>query len=352
MERRSFCQYILFFFVIFFAITPLFAESNKVNIATKYFTVDDATRHKTMSCLTWYPTSDAQGALVPKGLWAQTSSIPNGKINIDVPTAHQGKLPLIILSHGYQGSPESLSWFAENLAKHGYIVIGIQHIDTRPDGKPYMEYWNRAIDISVLLKQLKQLPFVDFERVGMAGYSLGTATGLWLAGGVATTYKRTINPGRQFGPQDEFPPLDSSIAGYLLHHTDFKAAKRSYREPLIKAVFLMAPGYGWAFDEKHLADIQVPVFLVAAEGDEMLYVDTNAYYFSKYIPGSSMKIMPDVGHFVFLSAFNENANLTPAEKKTMTLLENAGKYRYTKEKRQQVHDEVDALAVQFFKNAL
>lgn len=336
----------------------LYAETDSsLTIGIKRYTFSDDARNKKISVILWYPASAKDTGIAPKGIWEQEKMQTEAPINLKTSTAQKNKLPLIILSHGYQGTPDSLSWFAVNLVKHGFIVVAPQHNDSGAENKPYMEHWQRAIDDSKVLQNLQQSSFannIDFSRVGMAGFSVGTSTGLWLAGAIASTYERTINPGRQFVPEEEFPDLDSDIANYLLHNTDFKAAKSSYRDPLIKAVFLIAPGYGWAFDAKHLAKINIPVFLVAAEKDEMLYPETNAYYFSKYIPGATMKIMPNVGHFVFLNQLKNSTNqeLSPEEKKRIQMLEQFGKYHYTAKEREAVHKETGDLAVKFFSDSL
>ncbi|GEM_PF-1384795 len=337
-----------FLIAIFFISSNLYAQ-----IGVKHYSFNDATRNKKISVTCWYPANANDKGEIPKGIWKQNEMISDAPINLQAATARNGKLPLVVISHGYQSSPDSLSWLASDLVKHGFIVVAIQHQDVSVDNKPYMEHWQRAIDVSVMLKDLQQASMsnnIDFSRIGFAGYSLGTSTGLWLAGGIASTYERTVNPGRQFAPADEFPDLDSENADYLLHHTDFKAAKKNYRDPLIKSVFLMAPGYGWAFDAKHLADITIPFFLVAAEKDEMLYPETNAYYFSKYIPNSEMKIMPDIGHFIFLNQTKEaaSADLTAEEKKHIVLLKQLGQYQYSDEEREKVQQEVGNLAVNFF----
>ena len=175
-----------------------------------------------------------------------------------------------------------------------------------------------------------------------------------LAGTIALTYERTINPGRQFVPEEEFPPLDSEVADYLLKHTDFQAAKKSYREALIKSVFLIAPGYGWAFSAKQLSNVTIPVFLVAAEKDEMLYPETNAYYLSKYLPNSAMKIIPNVGHFIFINETLDPADkqLSEEEKNRIQNVTHLGAFQYSAEERHKVQELVGNLAANFFLTTL
>lgn len=345
-------------FILLFLLschTIVFASTEQTGV--RFFNFVDKARNKTVSVQAWYPIADKTPAIPAKGIWKQANVAENAPVNLQVATNKNEKLPLIVLSHGYKGTPESLSWLALSLVKNGFIVVAAQHNDSGADAKPFMEHWQRAVDVSFVLKELQKTEFakyIDFSRVGMAGYSVGTSTGLWLAGGIASTYERTVNPGRQFVPEEEFPEMDSEVADYLLKHTDFQAAKKSYREPLIKSVFLIAPGYGWAFGAKQLGNIQIPIFIVAAENDEMLYPQTNAFYFSKYLPHSFMKIIPDVGHFVFI---NQTVDpklkpLTPDEKIHLDVITHLGRFQYTPKERDDVQRLVGRLAVEFFGGTL
>jgi predicted dienelactone hydrolase len=58
----------------------------------------------------------------------------------------QFKKPLIIISHGYGGSPHQLSWLINKLVYNDHIVLGIQHLDEL-NGKPQINIWKRAQDI-------------------------------------------------------------------------------------------------------------------------------------------------------------------------------------------------------------
>src|SRR5205814_7903103 len=64
------------------------------------------------------------------------------------------KLPLILFSHGYTGSPYGTSWFAEYLACHGYIVASVKHYGNSWDSiipEIGVRPWNRPQDLSFVL---------------------------------------------------------------------------------------------------------------------------------------------------------------------------------------------------------
>lgn len=99
------------------------------------------------------------------------------------------KFPLILFSHGYGANQWVNTWFAEYLATRGYIVASVKHygnsfknripeISARP--------WNRSKDLSVafdnLLLYSKFKDNIDKNRIGVAGFSQGGITAIWLGG--------------------------------------------------------------------------------------------------------------------------------------------------------------------------
>lgn len=127
----------------------------------------------------------------------------------DVPLAgRQDKYPVIIFSHGNTGWPGQNTYLVEQLASHGYIVVGVEHagsanVSVLSDGRviPYYpdagqtldngafdrlvdEVWIK--DIRFVLDELERLNVkdvrnrfvghLDLDRIGMIGYSLGGAT--------------------------------------------------------------------------------------------------------------------------------------------------------------------------------
>lgn len=271
-------------------------------VGHRVFTVLDESRERTLTVHLWYPAHGGE-AREPSWVWEAAPQVEEAPAT--------GRFPLVLLSHGLNGSPESMSWLGQALARGGMAVAAPQHHDPTWE-HPHMDHWNRAMDLSFVLTRLLEEPFwqqhLDSERVGMAGFSLGGGTGIWLAGGVASQYRRTVNPGPRWAPPDEFPPVGSPIYRRLLESTDFVQAARSYLDPRIKAFFLMAPSLGWAFEAEDLAGVQRPVFIVVGAADEMLVPQTNALHYARSIPSAQSEVLPaPAGHFVFLSRIRPEA---------------------------------------------
>lgn len=98
--------------------------------------------------------------------------------------AVHGKFPLIIYMTAFNGmSYENFSLF-EALAKKGFIVVSISSIGRFPGdmtmkNADLMEQVNDAV---TALDVLKQNPDIDFNKIGIVGYSWGGLAGAILAG--------------------------------------------------------------------------------------------------------------------------------------------------------------------------
>jgi predicted dienelactone hydrolase len=102
-------------------------------------------------------------------------------------TASSTKQPLVILNHGYNGnhngySYKGYSYIANNLAKHGYFVVSIQHdlVDDAPmpatgDIQLRKPFWDRgAQNILFVINQLKgRYTNLDLNNVTLIGHSNG-----------------------------------------------------------------------------------------------------------------------------------------------------------------------------------
>jgi predicted dienelactone hydrolase len=104
-----------------------------------------------------------------------------------------GPFPLVILAHGYGGTPVAMSWLAENLASKGYVVVGPHFRDPAYGdmGGLVGPLARRPLDIAFVAAEAqgaargKRGPFAaaDASRTVLIGYSMGGYGVLTAAGG-------------------------------------------------------------------------------------------------------------------------------------------------------------------------
>lgn len=302
----------------------------------------DRTRERELKYMLWYPASHTFGAaLTQEGPWMR------GTVAVDAPIdLHtRDKFPLIMLSHGFDGSPAQQSWIAESLVKKGYIVCGIKHPDV--EMKKVSPSYNRPLDASFVLSELLYSDFgqyIDQNKVGFMGFSLGTLTGLWLAGGITNLF----DPGH-FIPTKEFVH-EARYFDYLKEtRWEFDPFKKSYRDTRFKAFFLMAPSWGWVFSKEGLEKVKAPFFIIAPEGDNLVSTQSNAERYARLIPHSHLYLFNgNLSHFVFLNTImDENIpEYDPAGEKRHLYEDLPGMARG------RIHEKTVNLALEFFSTHL
>ena len=237
------------------------------------------------------------------------------------PLAPGPRRPLILLSHGSTGVGLSLEWLAQTLASRGYIVAAVNHHgNTVAEGalKPqgFALPWERADDLSAVLTALLRDPVfgpaIDPKRTGAAGHSAGGETVIAIAGGRFNETRLKAYcasaASRRDGTCEPHEEVRKTIADVeALARTDsavqasLKRARRSHRDPRIRAVFAMAPAMGPAFGPDDLASIHIPVEIVVGDADDTAPSRTNAAHFAQLIPGAKLTVLPGAGHLTFSS---------------------------------------------------
>jgi predicted dienelactone hydrolase len=270
----------------------------------------------TLRMLVWYPAEGSERAV--------TIGAPNqplfvaGHVAAGAPWADLPPRPLIVLSHGFGGVARQLTWLGSALARAGYVVAAVDHPGTEGrDGiTPAGAYapWERAGDVKLVLDSLladPQLgPHIDRGRIGVAGFSLGGWTAALLAG-ARTDFARL----RRFctgaardsicDPQREFP-LDfvrqqaATLADARL--APLAAGEHAnWRDTRIRAAFLVAPALGQALDAASLRAVRIPLAVLAGAADTVTATATNGKVIADAVPGATLTVLPDVGHYDFLA---------------------------------------------------
>lgn len=131
-------------------------------------------------------------------------SVQIAGLNVAVwrPRQVQGRVPLVVFSHGFHGRNTQSISIMNALSDAGYLVMAPNHQDamnnlmgmTKPDASfrdaalwDDTTFHNRGQDIAKLLAGLKKDPVwgsqIDWSKVALAGHSLGGYTVLAVAGG-------------------------------------------------------------------------------------------------------------------------------------------------------------------------
>jgi len=106
------------------------------------------------------------------------SGIPvRGKLFRPASATAEHRVPGVVFIHGYQSSRETGDAFAVELARRGIAVLAIDALGRGDSGNPVDDVESPAFDETfggrTALAWVRSLSFVDRERVGMLGHSLG-----------------------------------------------------------------------------------------------------------------------------------------------------------------------------------
>src|SRR4051812_4848761 len=174
----------LLFLLLLLPVQYTFARSTPVvNIGERTLQFKDSIRNRPVMTEVWYPTSDTlKGSDKAFSPFIRSYTVRNGKLP-------QGRLPLIIISHGTGGGRLTLEWLAQALVQNGFIVAAVDHWGNTYDNKIPIEFlkpWERPQDISFaitsLLRDTAFKTAIDEQRIGAAGFSYGGYTVVALAG--------------------------------------------------------------------------------------------------------------------------------------------------------------------------
>ncbi len=309
-----------------------------------------------LHCLLWYPAvasaPETAQSFTPAGM---PPIFRAGKAARNAAAATSpGKLPLIVMSHGLGGSADQFGWLAPELARHGYLVVAVNHPGNNalepytPEG--FLLWWERATDISEVLDGMLADPRfgarIDQARIGALGYSIGGETVLALAGAridqpafvqfcLAHPEQPTCHPPSLAGalsPQELLSAVQLSSAESLARSGE------SYRDARIRAVFALAPAAGQAFHASSFSAVDVPITMVAGAADTVAPPEVNAEQFGAWMPQAKVAVMKGVGHYTFLdSCTAEGTQFVP-----QLCAEPAGADR------EAVHRKTVAMAASFF----
>ncbi len=237
--------------------------------------------HKVMTVGLWYPSD----AVAP--------SAPNTKFGhalaVDAPLTGSG-LPLVLLSHGYSGWYGGHADLALALASAGYVVAAPSHTGNHfADMTSTVDVWalDRPRHISVTLDFLLQYPLtknaIDRNRVGVYGFSAGGFTALSLIGAVPDIDHAAEHCRNH---PSEFVCAEGMIDVMVDANLDTVPNAAWGQDTRIQAAAIAAPGLAFAYSDKSVKNVNVPVQLWSALDDHSVPHLTNALPLAKRLADS------------------------------------------------------------------
>lgn len=259
-------------------------------------------------------SADGESSLA-LGIWYPTNARPwptvlIGLVLMDVardgPVEGKG-LPLVVLSHGNGGGPQSHADLALSLASAGYVVVAPLHrgdnFTDQSHAASLTLFSDRVSDLNIaveyMLSRWSEAKRLDGGRVGAFGMSAGGFTVLTAVG--AQPDMRLIGPHCQAAP--EFVCQVLKQVGSPLLAVDAAWPGMPLRAPTrIKAAVVAAPGLGFVFGPRGLAGVTAPVQLWSGESDRLVPFETNAKLIKQGL-GSQVDFhsVPLAGHTSFLT---------------------------------------------------
>ena len=238
----------------------------------------------------WYPVANDQPT--EKTIFGDVLAI-----NAPILT---GNYPLILISHGHSAWMGSFAPLARFLADRGYIVAAPTHPGNNfRDLSHNTAQWmaRRPAHLTRVIAYLQEAP--DFEnmiatdKIGLFGFSAGGHSVLSLLGG-EINLPQLQNYCRQ-NPEE----FACTLPIQTLSDHNFQGPTL----PNAKAAFILAPGFGFAFDPGSLKKINQPVQIWSGELDKRVPAQSNGDFLLQYLPEnpkSGSILVQNAGHFSFL----------------------------------------------------
>ncbi len=268
-------------------------------IATRTIEAFDASRNRPVTIELWYPTVKDAKVETPESVWEMRPSARNGALSDE-----NFWYPLIIMSHASGGDRFRMSWLAEQLAEHGYIVASLDHYGNTWENKipeQFLKHWERPLDVSFAISTILKTPPFDKHckenQVGFIGYALGSSTGLSLLGARSENIEAP-SPSKLFSRE-----LPEGVSTEVIENVDFRAGEANFKDERIKAAVLLAPTDCDNFTQASLASINMPILYYLAANDTISSADTVLGMLDHKKPSIQLKVCPGKSnHYLFLNA--------------------------------------------------
>ncbi|GAA6208529.1 dienelactone hydrolase family protein [Cognatishimia sp. WU-CL00825] len=228
------------------------------------------------------------------------------------PAVADGEHPLVLLSHGSGGNADSLGWLTSGLVAEGAIVLAVNHPgSTSGDSSPRrsVDLEARANDLSAALDMVLAdpafVPFIDEDRIGVVGFSLGGATALGMAGlrfdGEVQDFNCSAGP-------DAADCVFFRLGG--VRFADYPGYEADALDARITEAVIVDPGFGGSADPDSLEDVLEGITLINLGGADRLGaadVGPAGNDLANRLPDARYIEIAPANHFTFLGTCKPGA---------------------------------------------
>lgn len=319
----------------------------RYQVGQRTLLLEDTVRQRKLLTEIWYPTAAEEPSGNLNSSSARLQTIRNGEII-------KKKLPLVMLSHGFGGDRMSLEWIAKKFAEKGFFVASVSHWGNTHDNlipQKSLEFPERPKDISFVLSKLLENPAfkdsIDRKKIGALGFSIGGYTVLALAGAemsydALADFSKTEQGIKEFTIPEMPNTIEVANSEPLRNY--YKLNPAFVKDKRIKAVFAISPAIGGSFrSAEQMRRIDIPVYIIGAEGDQITPPATNSEHYHKLIKKSDFYLFRGkAGHYVFISEGNPDL----AKRLPVYFADDPSVSR------REIHDKTIVLAVKYFEQKL
>ena len=146
-------------------------------VGRRDFQVVDDARGRTIDVILLYPATGAPGpAPHVARVWDHGGADDGERVaTVDAPP-EDGPFPLVVFGHGWAGQGSSFVPAGEQWARAGYVVALPTFPYSRNGIANADDYVNQPGDLSFVIDELSDEPFVNTEHLAIGGHSLGSST--------------------------------------------------------------------------------------------------------------------------------------------------------------------------------
>ncbi len=228
------------------------------------------------------------------------------------PAIAEGEHPLVLLSHGSGGNADSLGWLTSGLVANGAMILAVNHPgSTSGDSSPRrsVDLEARANDLTAALDMILAdpafAPFINADRIGVVGFSLGGATALGLAG---VRFDGAVQDANCSTGPEAADCVFFRLGG--VRFADYTGFEADARDPRISRAVIVDPGFGGAVDPETLQGALAGItFINLGDADRLGAADVgpNGNDLVNRLPDASYVEIAPANHFTFLGTCKPRA---------------------------------------------